>query len=853
MHAPAAALSTNDNRPRSTRERIGTPRRPMGETERETATNEDAGRTLQVRRPARPSQRIAAGAHVPDGCGCHPFQGSEASPAPGGGARMRVLRCSLRRSALGQVLFALTAVAVLPATAQTDVVAGNFGATWKDVPEEHDGAGSEFYAELTLDEWVAVPVKKFREHGLTATGGTVTGVKRVTRIRRFPPGTRKRSAYTNHWRVRVAPDGDDSVTVTARGDLGCGDLGGMCPDSGNRLGEDVSFTVKPTESKDDLTAGACPHPRGKPRPRVCVSDAEASESDGVIYFLVTISKPLTDANKEVAVMVDTVPVTAVEGVDYAPFHAKLAFEAGKKQLKFELRLFDNPVDDTGKTFKLKLSDPYRVTFQTNGEMKRDSLKLLRAEGTGTIINSDPIPKAWTARFGRTIGAQVVEAIGNRVTAKGENHVRVGGLELAASGEQRAAWREPEAAASPWPGRELESARLDPRELALSSSFQIGEASDDGASGWSAWGQLARAGFEGTGDDVRVEGDVTTALVGADLFRDRWLAGLALGTHRGDGPFEPGEGPGGQIESSLTALYSYTRLSATERLDVWAIAGFGSGDLSVTEAGTDAIKTDLDMRMGALGARGALLDAGDGAPLDLALRSDAMFVEMRSDAAVGGEGTSGTLAATKARVSRLRLVLEGSRTFGVEPHGSVTPLATLGIRRDNGDAETGTGVEAGAGVRYRQPGVRVDASVRTLVSHDDDTYEEWGASAAVRIDPGASGRGLSLTLTPALGNATSRGEQLWGAADARGLASGGDIEASSRLDTEVGYGLGLAHGRGVLTPYAALGLGGSGSRTTRLGTRWDIGPEVALGVEASREQGGVEAPEHTLMLRAHMRF
>ena len=96
MHAPAAALSTNDNRPRSTRERIGTPRRPMGETERETATNEDAGRTLQVRRPARPSQRIAAGAHVPDGCGCHPFQSSEASPTPGGGARMRVLRCSLR-------------------------------------------------------------------------------------------------------------------------------------------------------------------------------------------------------------------------------------------------------------------------------------------------------------------------------------------------------------------------------------------------------------------------------------------------------------------------------------------------------------------------------------------------------------------------------------------------------------------------------------------------------------------------------------------------------------------------------------------------------------------------------------
>ena len=61
-----------------------------------------------------------------------------------------------------------------------------------------------------------------------------------------------------------------------------------------------------------------------------------------------------------------------------------------------------------------------------------------------------------------------------------------------------------------------------------------------------------------------------------------------------------------------------------------------------------------------------------------------------------------------------------------------------------DAETGTGVEVGAGIRYAGSGVTVEGSVRGLVAHEASGYEEWGASGTVRIDPGASGRGLSLS-------------------------------------------------------------------------------------------------------------
>ena len=51
-------------------------------------------------------------------------------------------------------------------------------------------------------------------------------------------------------------------------------------------------------------------------------------------------------------------------------------------------------------------------------------------------------------------------------------------------------------------------------------------------------------------------------------------------------------------------------------------------------------------------------------------------------------------------------------------------------------------------------------------HEDANYSEWGA---VRIAPGADGRGLSLTLSPAGGADADGAVRLWSLTDARGLA------------------------------------------------------------------------------------
>ena len=112
----------------------------------------------------------------------------------------------------------------------------------------------------------------------------------------------------------------------------------------------------------------------------------------------------------------------------------------------------------------------------------------------------------------------------------------------------------------------------------------------------------------------------------------------------------------------------------------------------------------------------------------------------------------------------------------------------------GDAEEGTGFELGAGLAYQGAGITIEGKVRTLVAHDDSAYEEWGASASVRVDPAADGRGMSLTLSDA------------------------------------------------------------GSRTWRGGARWKVSGAASLSLEGTREERGRdEASTNALMLRASLRF
>ena len=335
-------------------------------------------------------------------------------------------------------------------------------------------------------------------------------------------------------------------------------------------------------------------------------------------------------------------------------------------------------------------------------------------------------------------------------------------------------------------------------------------------------------------------------------------------HDDTGDHHPGLGSG-TLESTLTGVHPYLRFRASERLSLWGVLGYGTGDLTLerwTRPETGPGR-DLEDRhgdgMAAAGARGVLLSAADHDGFELAARGDARLVRMSSEAVTGaatGAAGAGLLTASESQTSRVRFMLEGSRGIALAGGQALRPTLEVGLRHDGGDAETGTGIELGAGVSYADPalGLTVEGKARGLVAHEDTDYREWGASGSVRIDPGAAGRGLSLTLTPAWGADSGGAERLWSARDARGLAANDAFEPAGRLEAEAGYGLAAFGGRGLATPFAGLSLSDAGSRTWRTGVRCSLGTDIAVGVEgARREPTNDNAAEHEIGFRLTARW
>ncbi|MCY4614576.1 MAG: hypothetical protein OXB94_13285, partial [Nitrospira sp.] len=230
-------------------------------------------------------------------------------------------------------------------------------------------------------------------------------------------------------------------------------------------------------------------------------------------------------------------------------------------------------------------------------------------------------------------------------------------------------------------------------------------------------------------------------------------------------------------------------------------------------------------------------------------TDAMLTRTSSDAAANA-------AATDADAHRLRVMLEGSRAVTWTDGRSLTPTLELGVRHDWGDAETGFGLELGGRVQYADPalGLTIEGTVRGLLAHEDEHYQEWGASGTVRLAPGSNGQGLSLTLAPTWGVTASGVDGLWARQTTQGLApQGTQATPAGQLAADVGYGF-AAFDTGLLTPYAGTVLAAGADRTYRLGARWASVTGLALTLEGRRQEpAGRQPVNQSLRLQAAWGF
>ena len=527
--------------------------------------------------------------------------------------------------------------------------------------------------------------------------------------------------------------------------------------------------------------------------------------------------------------------------------------------------FDNPDDDSDSV------DIPKVTYARQVEFSVDIPgigQITNAFIVGAGIYGDPVPEAsrvlakdWLARFGHIVSGQAVDMVGSRLAARShrESQVSIAGrtlnLEGLRSPDEPVTGFAVDTTLPGWGDDAGESFRsLSAQELLLGSSFHLSSSPGDSGPGGSGslWGQAAVTSFDD--DDTSIDAKVTTGMLGADYDWGRMMGGVAVSHSAGDGGFEP-EGSAdarSRMDASLTSVHPYFRLALGEGWSVWGLAGYGTGEMTLEEVDIEKqVETDIAMTMGALGLRGDILSRSDAAAFDLALVSDALLVRIESDEAAG-------LPSIETDGGRLRLGLEGSRTIELERGGALRPSLELAVRHESGDAERGAGLELGGGLHFSDPGSRVSVELRGrgLVARSGDVdYDEWGAGASIRVQPGAMGRGFSLSLAPSWGVESRGTDTLW---SPRGISlpvPGDEALVGGRLNAELGYGLGRTGGRGLLTPYAGMALSTEGGRDWRLGWRYRFGSAIHLNLQGTRRAGATEGdrPDHGITLQGSVHW
>ena len=405
--------------------------------------------------------------------------------------------------------------------------------------------------------------------------------------------------------------------------------------------------------------------------------------------------------------------------------------------------------------------------------------------------------------------------------------------------------------------------LDWRRVLGTSSFSLplSETDQPGAGGGlEVWGRGAwRSLSGGSAGELTWKGEMLSAHLGADWrLRRELLAGVALSWHEGDVDYDDIDGTKrveGTLRSRMTSVHPYLGWFPSEESSLWMSVGYGRGTVEVEDAEVEGRHSgDSELRMVGAGGRVRVLSSegwlgGGTSSLDVKGEGWVARTEI--------SGNGGMLADDVLDVRRVRLALEGAHERRLASGSVLTPMLELGVRHDGGDGETGVGVEVGGGLRYADTdaGLSSEVRVRALAAHQG-ALDEWGVSGTVRYAPGASGRGVSFSVSSSLGAPGSGTERLWeqGLGDDP-LAVVEDDKATPsalRLESELGYGFSAMGGAGVLTPYGGFTFSGEDTRRYRLGVRLERSPALSLELKVERSETTTDT-DHGLFLKGTVRW
>ena len=571
-------------------------------------------------------------------------------------------------------------------------------------------------------------------------------------------------------------------------------------------------------------------------PALSISDATAAEGR-TARFAVTLSPA---SAQTVTVNYRTASGTAAAGVDFDSVSGTLTFGPYATRQTIAVKTREDELDEPDETFTVTLSNP-------SGAILADAV------GTGTITDDDerplaPINQELIPHLGRALAFTPVRC---RIEQAFSDMGR--GWANPSINSSFSPTPPPQSFASPsleWEDRGGSSPGLE--QVLGNTSFLLPLIGGDGSAiRFATWGcgDYRNLAGDGGGSAGAWGGEAFSMQVGADAIVGRnVLAGVSLSQSQGSLDFDglaSGNGPtGGDYDLQLTGVNPYVGLWLSPDLEIWGTLGIASGELRVTDdAAGSSQASRATLASGTVGINGRLLTYGG-----TSLRLKGEWALGQLDVA----NAAALLRGADVNLQRLRVAAEIEHEEVVPYVGVLAPWAELGVRHEGGDGGTGSSLELGGGLHFRniEQGWNAEAFGRWVLAQDDALPEEQGFGLRFRYSPEAPNFGPWISLSQTWGEPASGVQQLWndGLSD---LAARDPL--AGRLDLEVGYGFATLRERGALTPFGALSMGSDGARSYRVGSRLVLGSMGYLSLEAERREYASTPTHHAVMLRGILRY
>ena len=351
----------------------------------------------------------------------------------------------------------------------------------------------------------------------------------------------------------------------------------------------------------------------------------------------------------------------------------------------------------------------------------------------------------------------------------------------------------------------------------SFNLQMGESprGNDGSGSVALWVQGDMQDFNGniTRGGMDYRGVMGAVHVGLDLYNsEQMLVGFSFMRSFAHINYNA-DGVHGMFRNGMNTAHPYLYWQPNERFSAWVIGGLGRGEVDVNEPGR-AHDLTSDFRMFSGGMRSVLAKRGN---TEVGVVVDSFTARLGTNASKDIERVSG-------QVSRTRMMLEMVHDKPLEAGRSLSIKAEFGLRHDAGDADRGSGAEAGFRLGYLDAGGDLDIAWhgRMLLVRESD-YRDFGVGMQVSWDSGEKHRGLQLSMMSSRGHDGGGRTTLWNnsALVTRPMGSGYMPNASqTSTSSEVTYGMDIFGGWGLLTPYSRLQLAGYG-RDLRVGTELSL--------------------------------